>query len=363
VANDFYAVIIPAFLPSVISAFDLSYFKAGTVAFSALILSAVFQPVAGYVTDLYSRRKMGLIGGFGLAAVAVFSLGFVPNYALLVTVCLLLGLGLSVYHPQSTNFLTMYFTERSGMAMGIHGVGGSLGNVLAPVAAGFLISLLGWRKTAVVLSLPAILAASFISLRLREPTLKGGKGFFQGLNPPLLLLGLVYGLNTAVHRGLVSFLPAFYVSTGATISRAGLLTSVMLTAGLIAQPIGGMLFDRIGGRKAFLFSLTALSFAVIAFTRSGGILGLCISFCVAFCFYLVFPVGLVFASQLAGKERVGSSVGLVFGCCTTFGSFSPMLVGYLIDVVGFQYAFLSLAGVALTGAILAYFLPGGSKDR
>ena len=69
------------------------------------------------------------------------------------------------------------------------------------------------------------------------------------------------------------------------------------------------------------------------------------------------PVALVYAAELAPGGRSGTAVGLMWGVGIAVGALAAPLTGILIDVAGFTPAFLSMAGAALLGAIVARRLP------
>jgi hypothetical protein len=52
------------------------------------------------------------------------------------------------------------------------------------------------------------------------------------------------------------------------------------------------------------------------------------------------------------------AVGIVWGLGTAFSALSPLATGRAIDLFGFAAAYLSMAVLALGGALLARRLPG-----
>lgn len=359
--NDFYNWVLPPLLPAVIKTFGLSYFQVGLLSFTNLFIQALLQPTVGYFADLHRKRKAILMLGFALYMVGIASLGLAPNYWTFFLLCLVIGMGASAYHPQSANFLSKYFRGNQGRAQGIHGIGGSFGFFLAPIVVGFLVDNLDWRKAVLVLTIPGVFIILLIYKLLEEPKARGNRGFIRNLPSSLILLSVVYGLDSMVHSGFTTFLPTFYVEKGATLSQAGLWTSCMFIAGLIAQPLGGTFFDKFGGRRVFLTSFGFLTIFTFAFLTSSGALALLLSICVGFFTLSLFPIGMAFAAELTKDERVGMTVGLVFGSAMIFSSFSPILIGFIADRIGLGNAFFTLTAIAFLGMILSWFLPERRK--
>lgn len=62
------------------------------------------------------------------------------TFLALIMASFIYAFGETTFHAQSTNYITMAFAENKGRAVGVHGLGGSLGNIAAPIAAAFLIA-------------------------------------------------------------------------------------------------------------------------------------------------------------------------------------------------------------------------------
>lgn|GEM_PF-219405 len=359
--NDFYNWVLPPLLPAVIRTFGLSYFQVGFLSFTNIFIQALLQPAMGYFADRHRRRKIVLMLGFALYVIGIASLGLASSYWIFLLLCLVIGVGGSAYHPQSTNFLSKYFRENQGKAQGIHGIGGSLGFFLAPMAVTFLVATFGWRKAVLLLVIPGIFMIGLIWKLLEEPEARGNRGFVRNLPASLILLSIVYGMVSMVHSGFTTFLPTFYVEKGSTLFQAGVSTSYMFIAGLVAQPIGGFLFDKFGGRLVFLTAFGFLTVFTFAFLTSTGLVALLFSVGVGFSALSLFPLGMAFAAELTKDERVGMTVGLVFGSAQAFSSFSPILIGYIADRTGLGNALFSLTAIAFLGMVLSWFLPERRK--
>lgn len=367
--NDFYSMIFPVFLFSLIRSFGLSNLEAGLVTFANVFTSAVFQPTIGYYADLHQKRKAALMIGLGLCAISMAVLGVSGNlgYGVLLAAAVLLGLAGSAYHPQSTNILAYFFPQSRGKASGIHGIGNALGFVTVFLAGGLFIGGLGWQQAAYVMIIPGILAAVAASILFEEPGSIGGRGALKGISRPLVLLTVVNGFNMMVFMGFISFVPTFYSAGGGLpVATASTLVALMLLPALLTQPLGGSLSDRLGRRKVILISLGISTVAVVGFGLSAlaaawavwQVVLLCVLGSVVFSFLLFMsPVAMMFASELAVGERRGTTVGVVWGMSIAMGSLTPPLVGGLSDSFGYPVAFLSLAVLSIAGILLALRLP------
>jgi FSR family fosmidomycin resistance protein-like MFS transporter len=312
----------------------------------------------GYLSDKYAIRKKIITAGFLVSCAGFIAIGLSPTYVLVLFSSLLCGLGAATFHPQSTNFLTRAFPEAKGRAMGIHGWGGSIGNFLAPLAVAYLVSVFGWRQGVVFLIIPGLLMAVLLWNVLDEPQDVTAEGFGKGITRELMLLSCTSALLSMVLRGFLTFLPTFLVERGSSLSQAGFFTSLMLFVGLIAQPLGGHVYDRVGGRAIFFVCSVATGIAMLAFTLSTGIVLIVWAVVVGFFVFALFPVSLAMGSEIAKDDRVGISVGVVFGFSNTLSAFTPIFTGYMADLCGLNLSFQLLVFFAALAALLSLALPG-----
>ncbi|MBW1920598.1 MAG: MFS transporter [Deltaproteobacteria bacterium] len=364
-ANDYYAMVVPPLLPFIAKDFHLSYFQAGLLVFMANIISAFLQPAIGYFADLKMLRKLTISFGLALYGVMSIALGLAPNYYILLVVLFLMGIGGSTYHAQSTYFINLYFHKFKATASGIHGLGNPIGFVAAPLAVSTLIGIGGsWRLAAMLMVFPGAIAALLAWTSLDEPRIEGPRGFLISFGSrPLLLLTLVNGLVLAVFIGFTTFLP-FYSEEATCSIPASWWLPLTLLPGIISQPVGGLIADKIGRRNLILFALCVLVAGLFGFVYSAGSVALAFSMLIGFCLGMLAPVCFIFAAELAVGDRVGTAVGILWGFAMAMGALAPLWVGYLRDIFpDFRIAFMSLVLVALGAAVLSAFLPGKQALR
>jgi len=96
--NDMYWFIIPIALPLIKSEFDLNYTQSGLLVSSYTIIGAFGSLITGYVGDRIGRRFI-LSWGFLLASVALVLCALSYNYWQLFLSLIILGAGISAFHP------------------------------------------------------------------------------------------------------------------------------------------------------------------------------------------------------------------------------------------------------------------------
>ena len=355
--NDFNALMLPAFLPAMTDEFGLNYLQLGILSLSFTILSGVLQVFAGHYADRYGRRRQTLVFGFVITAVGFIGMGVSPTFAILVVASLLCGLGASTYHPQATAILVRTYPTERGRTMGVHGWGGSVGAFIAPLGVALLVTAVGWRSALFLLAIPGFVVAAMIRRGVEESAPNVDARLRGGIGRDVWRLAITFALLSMVIRGFLTFLPTFLVERGSTLSEAGLLTTLILVVGLVAQPVGGMAYDRLGGRRVFFAASAATSLSLGLFALSGGWLVLVAVAAVAFFVFSMFPVSLAMGSDLAGVERTGIGVGIIFGVSGLSGAAVQPIVGGIADQTGLQVALSLLIVVAVLAAVSSLSLP------
>ena len=361
--NDFYSSTLPFLLPALIVAFNLSFFEAGLLTIATSLLSGFLQPVVGYFADIYARRKMTILLGF-----SAFSLGLIlasssVSYPMLLAALFVFGLGQATFHAQSTNLITRAFPRSRGRSMGIHGIGGSIGHFSAPILATLLITALGWRYATSLLVIPGLVIIIFLGYMLSEPpkAQKMAKGT-PIISARLLVLTLNIGLIYMAYIGFLAFLPTFLVENGSSLTQAGLITATMFFVGVLAQPAGGFIYDRLGGRLMFASSSLLAGSGLLFFTLESSIHPIIFIIIIGAAVQATYPVSLAMGSELAKGDNVGVSVGFVFGVSGVLAAFAPALTGYAADSFGLLASFRLLVILAVLALAVSFFLPGKQLD-
>ncbi len=356
-ATDFYGLVLPFLLPALITAFSLNYAQAGLLAFATIFFSGFLEPIGGYLGDRKAWRKRILIAGFIAYAIGFGLIGLSNTYLTLLIACFVISLGQAAFHPQSTNLLTRTFAEAKGRAMGFHGIGGAIGNFLSPLTVAFLVSLIGWQQGAFVLMIPALLIVVLFSYFLTEPGPITPPPLLQSFSRELILLAINVGFIIMLYKGFLTFLPTYLVEQGISLSLAGGISALMLLVGLLAQPTGGVLFDRWGGRTVLMIGALGSGLALTLFTFSSGIWLIIALILVGAFTSALFPVALAMGSDLAKGGQVGMSVGVVFGISGTMSGLTPVLMGQVADQFDLVTSFRLLVIFAVMALVLTLFLP------
>jgi fucose permease len=161
-----------------------------------------------------------------------------------------------------------------------------------------------------------------------------------------------------VGRSFLTFFVKMLVDEGWQETDAGVLLTLALLVGAIAQPLGGWAYDIIGGRKVFTIAATATAVLTGVFTMTTGPISLLAVTGIAFFVFFLFPVVLAQASQLVPPAQTGAATGIVFGISGLMTAAALPAVGALAEAVGdIRVALGWLLPVAFVGVVLSRITP------
>ena len=317
---------------------------------------------------------MALPGGtlFSLAGLAVLSVAH--SYWLVLVGASLLGVGSSVFHPESSRVARMAAGNRHGLAQSLFQVGGNVGQALGPLAAALVVVRWGQSSLA-AFALMALLSGVVlwnVAIWYRHhglTRLKEGRHGAAAIRLPrghaargiAILLSLIF--SKYVYLASITSYFTFYLihRFGLSVQQAQIHLFVFLAAVAVGTIAGGPLGDRFGRRPIIWFSiLGALPFALLLPHASlfwTGPLTVAIGLILA----SAFPAIVVFAQELV-PGRVGMISGLFFGFAFGIGGLGAAALGWIADKASIETVYRICAFLPAIGLLTA-FLPDIERRR
>jgi FSR family fosmidomycin resistance protein-like MFS transporter len=159
--HDSYSYVLQALLPAIIPVLGLTVGLAGSLVAVYQITSSLLQPVIGYLADR-SRIRWPAWGGVIFSGMAAGFLGLAPNYAVLVALLTLGGIGSAIFHPVAAAMTGAAAPpHRRGRWMGLFVTAGAFGLGLGPLMVGPLLAHYGPSGTWPII-LPALCIAVLV---------------------------------------------------------------------------------------------------------------------------------------------------------------------------------------------------------
>jgi FSR family fosmidomycin resistance protein-like MFS transporter len=364
--NDLLQSLLPALYPLLKDRYSLDFWHIGMITLANQVTSSLLQPVVGHYTD--SRpHPYSLSVGMGFTLTGLLVLATAHTYVWLLAAAALVGVGSSIFHPESSRIARLASGGRHGLAQSLFQTGGNFGTSLGPVMAAVFVLPRGQGSVAwfSVVALGAMVIlwrigkwywTSGQDRRRSAAHLRPAHGLPRAQVRRLLaiLLALVFSKYVYV-SSFVSFFMFFLIDRfGLAVQDAQWHLFWFLGAVAAGTFIGGPVGDRIGRKPVILISIVGvLPFALMLpyadlfwTTVLSVIIGLVLS--------SAFSAILVFAQELV-PHRVGLVSGLFFGFAFGVAGAGAGALGWLADQtsLAFMYRLCSfLPAIGLLGFVL-----------
>ncbi|GMA63297.1 MFS transporter [Alicyclobacillus fastidiosus] len=359
--------VVPALSPLYMSTYHLNYTQTSLVVLCSYLTSSISQPLFGALTDKYPRAWLLPLGLF-LSTLCLTLTGVAPNFAWLLLLISISGLGSGAFHPEAARGTQLASGNARGRAQAIFQVGGNsgqaLGQLMMPL---FLLSLgvhgLLWFAVAVGLGL--ILTGRLYpwyrgSLREHGRRMREAKG--DNRVGAVVLLVIVVIVRSWCQIGISVFLPFYYRHQfGMSYNLADSFTFIFLAAGAVGTFIGGTLADKMPKQRILLYSmLCSIPFALLLpFLHGAAALFILIPF--GFFILSSFAVTVVYCQYLLPRN-ISLASGLTIGFGVGAGGIGATFFGALSDAVGLKIVFYVLMFLPILGSLLSFFLPNDARD-
>lgn len=378
-----FELVFPAVLLLLMAEFKTNALVMGVVATTGLLPFGFGAIPMGWLTDRFQPITLIRVYFVGAAASMLFiAQSNSPGVLALGMFCL--GLFLSAYHPAGLSLISKTIT-RGGRGMAIHGIFGNLGLAGAPLLSGALGVAIGWRWTYGLFAIVACLAAgSTWLLRVAvpkdtttaQPAMATNPGHHNPkpprtarfewkwlVTPSLLLLFGMGVCNGMAYRGVMTFLPThikLHVSVSLLgihpVALAGMLSTLILSFGVIGQYIAGNMSDRMPAERViFLTIIMGVPFLfLMAITKDLWLVVFSVMF--AFFHFSTQPPGNLLMSQYTPDNMRGLAYGIYFSMVFGVGALGAALSGWLADTWGYGAVFGVLSVIFALAGLLALLL-------
>lgn len=328
-----------------------------------VLLGSLGRIPLGMLTDRYGGR---IIFAVVMAAsiVPALLMGWVSSYAQLIACGFFIGVALASFSVGVGFVNGWYPPARQGTALGVYGAG-NIGQSLAAFGSPLLAAGLGFAWGFWAFGAGLVLWLALWLLLARDAPRRAPARTFSETVRPLgerqsWVLSLYYFLTFGGFVAMSIYLPIFLTEMfELTPSDAGRRTAGFVVLATLARPLGGMLADRIGGRRILLwvFPMTAAMAiflacpSIVPFTI--GALGMAAS--------IGLGNGAVFKlvpDYFPGA--VGAVTGLVGAAGGLGGYFPPLVLGAIRQATGSYTIGFVLLGVF---ALVCWWVCLKSEER
>ena len=136
--NDMMQSLLPAIYPMLKTSLDLDFGQIGLITLAFQVTASLLQPVVGAYTDA-RPQPFSLAVGMGFTLVGLLLLAIASSFPVLLLAAALVGIGSSVFHPESSRVARIASGGRHGLAQSLFQVGGNIGSAIGPLLAAFIV--------------------------------------------------------------------------------------------------------------------------------------------------------------------------------------------------------------------------------
>lgn len=359
--HDIYTSFLAPFLPLIMAKLGISVMLAGSLSLYMRLPSA-FSPLLGVASDRVELKPWFCLSP-AVSAAAMCALGLAPSYAIMALILVTAGTSAAIFHVVGPVIVTRVAANRVGRGMGWFMTAGELARTLGPVTAVAAVSWLGFEGLMPIV-IVAVAATVMLFIQLRgvgsvsaEQSAPLGQAW-RVMRPVIVPVGAILLFRAFVTQSFMLYLPTYMVEQGRSLWFGGASLAVLELAGVVGTLIAGGLSDRIG-RRSVLVTVTLTSpVLMLAFLYGPGWSLFPVLVLQGVSLFAGTPVMLALVQEYSHGHR-GAANGLFMGLGFGLGAVAVFVIGWMVDVIGFEMAFTISGLISLAGLPAAILLPKG----
>lgn len=369
--NDFIQAIVPALYPMLKQNYSLSFAQIGMITFCFQLSSSLLQPLVGTYTDKHPKAYSQMVGML-CSMLGVALLSYALSYAWVLVAVTLIGIGSSIFHPESSRISYLASGGKRSLAQSIFQIGGNLGTALAPLLIAMIV-LPKTQRYVLIFLIVGVIAQFFYyfigqwykKMLAHAATKKAKEILIPSLSKSkvntsiAILLLLIF--SKYFYVASISSYFQFYVMDKFDVSQVGAQVYLFyfLIAVTLGTLVGGFYGDRVGRKNIITFSVLGVAPLTLLLPYVGLQYTSFLIVAIGFIISSAFPSILVYAQELLPR-KIGMVSGLFYGFAFGMGGVGAAVLGYWADHTSIQYIYHICSYLPLLG-VAALFLPDMRK--
>jgi FSR family fosmidomycin resistance protein-like MFS transporter len=369
--------LLAAIYPVLKNSFHLDFGQIGLITLTFQFTASLLQPFVGMFGDKRST-PYSLACGMGFTLVGLLLLSIAPTYGFLLAAGGMVGIGSSIFHPESSRVARMASGGQHGLAQSLFQVGGNAGSALGPLLAAFIVvprgqGSIAWFSLAVLVAILILVRVGRWYKAHRPSQMSRTKRSAGSAGDPALTDRRRVAVSISILVALI-FSKYFYLASITSyytfyliakfhtpVRDAQLYLFLFLGAVAAGTFAGGPVGDRIGRKYVIWVSILGvlpftllLPYANLFWTA---VLTVIIGLILASAFSAI----LVYAQELV-PGRVGTISGLFFGFAFGIAGIGAAVLGKLADATSIFFVYRVCAFLPAIGLLTA-FLPDPGRRK
>jgi len=358
-------LVLPMYLSAIAAEFGTSREAIGLVAAVSGFVYGAGALVGGPLSDKLGEFKT-LVVSLALSGISTLIMLFAHDLIGLGIGLFFIGAWASLYHPTSNSAISKVFERNMAEAMGIHGTGGNLGYMFAPIIIVMMGDVWGWRYPLIFFGLLSLIVS--VLLLKASPTVtresQATSKILDIIRVPGLWTLLVYDIAVGLYfRGVEFIFPTFLEDRGFSSTLKGIAVFSLLAVGILGQWLGGKASDSFGSKKTLIITSTGVVISLVLLpTIPHAITSVC-AFVVLFGFFFYGHQPAL--SSLAGLITPSSGRGAIYGILFFFtfglGSASTAIASSCAERFSLESAFYVMTLFSIIALVMSLKAPPQNK--
>jgi FSR family fosmidomycin resistance protein-like MFS transporter len=313
--------------------------------------------------------------GMGASLLGLVTLAFASHYWALLVAAMLVGIGSSIFHPDSSLVARAASGGRYGFAQSLFQVGGNTGTAIGPLLAAYVVVPFGQPSVAwfSALALLAMVLLWNVGTWARDHHLRAraaGRAPATALPfTPQRTIAIIAMLAVLIFSkyvyvvSLTSFYTFYLIDTfGVSVRDSQLLLFLFLAATAAGTFAGGPIGDRFGRKVVIWISILGTLPFSLALPHASLFWTAVLSALAGFVISSAFSAIIVYAQALV-PGRVGMISGTFFGFAFGVAGIAAAALGVLADWTSIGFVFQLCAFLPALGLIAAFLPPDRALMR
>ncbi|MEP5613102.1 MAG: MFS transporter [Cyclobacteriaceae bacterium] len=371
--NDVLQSVILAVYPLLKLEYSLTFTQIGLITLVYQLTASILQPLVGISTDK-KPEPFSLTVGMGFSLAGIIALSMASSYTWILLSVSLIGVGSSIFHPESSRVANLASGGKRGKAQSIFQIGGNVGTAIGPMIVAFLVIPYGqenvlWFAVAALAGMIVLFkVAKWYKSHLKAKRNTGKVTTWNtqiSKRNALISIGILVILIFSKYFYLVSMTNylTFYLIEKFQVSVQESQFYLFAFLGAIATGtyLGGPLGDRFGRKFIIWISILGVAPFTLLLPYAGLFWVMVLSIFIGIIISSAFSAILVYAQELV-PGRIGMISGLFYGLAFGLGGIGSAILGNLADKTSIEYVFQLCSFLPLIG-LITWALPNIREER
>jgi FSR family fosmidomycin resistance protein-like MFS transporter len=361
--NDMLQSVIPSVYPLLKKNFHLNYTQIGFITFTFQVTASLLQPIVGTFTDR-KPRPYSLPVGMGLTLAGIILLATASSFITLLCAVAVMGVGSSIFHPESSRLARVASGGKKGLAQSIFQLGGNAGSAVGPLLVALIVVTRGQHYILwfTLVALLGIILLSKVSQWYQGHLIKKAANpspyneVYSNLSKTKVIISLVVLLLLIFSKffylaSMTNYFTFFLIGKfHVSIQQSQLYLFWFLASVAAGTLIGGFLGDKFGRKYVIWFSILGVAPFSLLLPHANLQWTIVLAIIIGIILSSAFSAIVVYGQELL-PGKVGMVSGLFFGLAFGMGGLGSAYLGWLADQKGINYVFSVCAYLPLIGII------------